>query len=255
METGEIEARYGSADVRFKGQGMALPERNVFTVDQIATRWRVDSDYVRATVQRRSLPQAFVVLGPARILMPAAAGGFLPHPQTRARPFRTSVTVSTLHSMPTLTRWPLKAVVRVFDYSGATEPAGPSLLQFRRFDKLFQTGWVLDFDPAETTIDGRDAILVALEDLKRFEQANAIDPSGRPKHLEPRHPRDTRMQRCRVIAELLWRRDPTATLVDIYRHEWIQKVACAGQPPAENTFREWVKDLNPNRSPGRRPKL
>lgn len=231
---------------------MALPEPSVFTIDQIANRWRVDSNYVRVLVQGRALPQAFIVHGSARIMMPADFGGFLPHPQTSARPFYTGVTVSTLHAPPTLTRWPLKAVIRVFDYSGPTEPTGPSLLQYRRYDKLHQMGWTLDFDPSDTIIVGRNPALVALEDLKHFEIANALD---RRKPRERLGARDTRMQRCRVIAELLWRRDPTATLVDIFRHEWIQKVACAGRPPTEGTFREWVKDLNPNRSPGRRPKL
>ena len=231
---------------------MALPEPSVFTIDQIASRWRMDNDYVRLLVQGRSLPQAFIVRGPARVLMPTGLGGFVAHPQTSARPFNTGVTVSTLHSPPTLIQWPLKAVIRVFDYSGPIEPAGPSLLQFRRYDKLHQMGWTLDFDPSETTVVGRDAALVALEDLKHFETANALD---RRRDRERCGTRDTRMQRCRVIAELLWRRDPTATLVDIFRHEWIQKIACAGHPPMEGTFREWVKDLNPNRNPGRRPKL
>lgn len=234
---------------------MALPECSVFTIEQIASRWRVDREYVRLLVEGRSLPQAYIIHGPARILLPASTGGLQPHPQTLAKPFHTWVTVSTLHSVPSLTRWPLRSIIRVSDYSGPLEPSGPSLLQFRRFDKMLNLGWILDFNSHETAIAGRDALLVAIEDLKQFELANNIGTRRRPNPQENHALRDTRMQRCRVIAELLWRRDRNATLVDVYRHEWTQKVACAGHPPAENTFREWVKDLNPNRKPGRRPKL
>ncbi|MDE0853586.1 MAG: hypothetical protein OSA97_04115, partial [Nevskia sp.] len=129
---------------------MALPECGVFTIEQIASRWRVDREYVRILVAGRGLPQAYIVHGPARILMPAAAGGFQPHPQTLAKPFQIRVTVSTLYSMPSLTRWPLRSIIRVSDYSGSLEPSGPSLLQFRRFDQVLILGWILDFDSHET---------------------------------------------------------------------------------------------------------
>jgi hypothetical protein len=33
----------------------------------------------------------------------------------------------------------------------------------------------------------------------------------------------------------------------------MQRIACEGKPPTEKTLREWIKDLNPNRAPGRRP--
>lgn len=32
-----------------------------------------------------------------------------------------------------------------------------------------------------------------------------------------------------------------------------QRAACEGKPPTEKTLREWIKDLNLNRAPGRRP--
>jgi len=233
---------------------MALSQRQVFSIDQISTRWGVDTDYVRNLVQTRQLAQAFMIFGPARLLMPNSFGTMQSHPDTITSPFQTGVLVSTLHKMPHLMEWPLTQVLRVFEFSGETPTGRLSLHQFRDHDRRGHLGWVIAFQERDALIVGREAMIVAFEDLMGYEAANGIDPVGPDGSQVTLHLRDTRKQRCRVVAEILWRRDPIATLIDVFRHEWIQKIACAGRPPAEKTFREWVKDLNPNRNPGRRPR-
>lgn len=233
---------------------MALPQRHVFSIDQISTRWGVDADYVRNLVLTRQLAQAYMIFGPARLIMSNSSGAARPHPDTSESPFQTGVLVSTLHKMPDPLEWPLAQVLRVFEFSGAIPTGRLSLQQIRDYDRTSHLGWVITFQEKGTTMIGSATTVVAFEDLVGYEIANGIDSVRSDGPPATRSVRDTRKQRCRVVAEILWRRDPDATLIDIFRHEWIQKIACAGRSPAEKTFREWVKDLNPNRSPGRRPR-
>lgn len=232
---------------------MALPQRHVFSIDQISARWGVDADYVRNLVLTRQLAQAFMIFGPARLLISDNSGTARSHPDTVVTPFQTGVLVSTLHKIPTLLEWPLAQVLRVFEFSGSVSHGRLSLQQFRDYDRAAHLGWVITFQERGATIIGSDVTIVAFEDLIGYEAANGIDQVRSDGPQATRPIRDTRKQRCRVVAEILWRRDPQATLVDVFRHEWIQQIASAGRPPAEKTFREWVKDLNPNRHPGRRP--
>lgn len=57
---------------------------------------------------------------------------------------------------------------------------------------------------------------------------------------------------CREIAKKLWDEDPSITIADMI---WGNEIAeaCDGKDYAERTLRNWIKDLCPNRSPGRRP--
>lgn len=231
---------------------MALPQRYVFSIDQISARWGVDADYVRTVVLTRQLAQAFMIFGPARLIMSNSSGAARPHPDTSESPFQTGVLVSTLHKIPDLLEWPLAQVLRVFEFSGASPTRRLSLQQFRDYERTDHLGWLIAFQDRDSIIVGRDTIFVAFEDLMSYEVANDIERFDSEVSQVTPHLRDTRKQRCRVVAEILWRRDPNATLIDIFRHEWIQKIACSGRSPAEKTFREWVKDLNPNRNPGRR---
>jgi hypothetical protein len=232
---------------------MALSERQVFSIDQISARWGVDSDYVLNLVLTRQLAQALMLFGPARLLMTDGSGAHRPHPDTAVLPFQTGILVSTLETMPNPWVWPLAQVIRVYEFSGAGPAGRLSLQQFRDNDLARTLGWVIAFEENKTTVVGRDTMIVSYDDLSGYEATNGIDPTRTNGSHLARHTRDARKQRCRVVAEILWRRDQAATLVDIFRHEWIQLVACAGRHPTEKTFREWVKDLNPNRKPGRRP--
>lgn len=94
-----------------------------------------------------------------------------------------------------------------------------------------------------------------MSDLQQYDAARGIQVASKAQQAENARLRDRRKQRCRVAASIAWRTNPSLTLTQVYRHPWVQEDACEGQPPTEKTFREWVKDLNPNRNPGRRPRL
>ena len=62
--------------------------------------------------------------------------------------------------------------------------------------------------------------------------------------------------KCREVAKLLWDTDPEITIADMCVRDEISKVAIqkSGELYKEGTIAKWIKDLCPNRKPGRRPK-
>jgi hypothetical protein len=61
-------------------------------------------------------------------------------------------------------------------------------------------------------------------------------------------------EQCRTIAESIWKSNPDTTIAYMAINDEITGIACEGKLYAEKTIRDWVKDLCPNRDPGRRPK-
>lgn len=59
--------------------------------------------------------------------------------------------------------------------------------------------------------------------------------------------------RRRGFAQRLWAKHPAMTILDMTRHEDITQFGCEGKEYSEKTIRNWIKDLCPNRNPGRRP--
>lgn len=78
---------------------------------------------------------------------------------------------------------------------------------------------------------------------------HAESPAG---GLAPRGSQEDRI-RCRTLAAVLWEDDPTLTAVQVIEHPWIKRHG-NGALYKNATIRRWIKDLNPDRSPGRRPK-
>lgn len=231
---------------------MIVPNRHVFSIEQLADRWGVDAEYVQQLIFTRQIPQAFVVSGPAKILTRDESGVIKVHPDTAIAPIRTRLLVSTLYTMPDERVWPLSFVRRVYEYVDPHHPGKLSLEHYCEYNRSKHLDWKIEFQEPGTVISGRDRHLIAVQDIVDFEIAHDVEPA--PPQEDSRKLRDSRKQRCRVVATILWRRDPTATLRDIFAHEWIKDIACEGHAPVEKTFRTWVKDLMPNRNPGRRPK-
>jgi hypothetical protein len=69
-----------------------------------------------------------------------------------------------------------------------------------------------------------------------------------------RHSQKVR-KKCREIATKIWQTE-TITIADMCRRPEIKEVAKNknGKPYVERTIRNWINDLSPNRSRGRRPK-
>jgi hypothetical protein len=154
--------------------------------------------------------------------------------------------------MPSAHYWPLKQVRRIYEFVAGDQLGRLSLLQYLDYARVRGLNWAIEFDAHTSTVEGATLPLVEATDLLHYEALWQIGPAPTKKRPPSGGTRDSRKQRCRVAAALIWRNDPLATLGHVYRHEWVQAVACEGQPPTEKSFRDWVKDLNPNRKPGRR---
>ena len=74
-------------------------------------------------------------------------------------------------------------------------------------------------------------------------QAGGRSPAERP---HQRH-----REAARAAADVLWRKDKTITIADMILCDEITK-ACGGKNYVEGTLRDWIKDLCPDRKPGRR---
>jgi hypothetical protein len=88
---------------------------------------------------------------------------------------------------------------------------------------------------------------VLLEDVERLETVAAE---------EKVHERNSNRhrERCRAIAALLWEKEPTRTIEDMILAPEILRFGQEGVGYINDTVRDWIKDLCPNRKPGRRPK-
>lgn len=232
---------------------MALPGRHVFTLERIADRWRVDVARVVELVHTKRLPRAFLVTGPARLALRSPSGEMIYNSDTRVEAASAKLLVATASGAPSFFCWQLAQVRRIYEFDAKFHSGRLSLLQYQEHDRLRGLGWELHFDPSRTTVDGGDTTLLEVRDVIEHERLWNIGPASQRQQRDSRRLRDTRKQRCRVVAEIIWRNDPQTTLARVFRHAWIQEVACEGKPPTEKTFREWVKDLNPDRRPGRRP--
>jgi hypothetical protein len=60
-------------------------------------------------------------------------------------------------------------------------------------------------------------------------------------------------EQCRKVAKSLWKKDSTITIADMIQRDEICH-ACDDKVYTEKAIRGWIKDLCPDRSPGRRPK-
>jgi len=95
-----------------------------------------------------------------------------------------------------------------------------------------------------------------LSDIEKLEKEYGTEPKistvadTKKKKLRPSQ---LHRKRCRKVAEKLWEEDPIITIADMALMNEITE-ACEGIIYAESTIRRWVKDLNPNPNPGRRPK-
>lgn len=64
-------------------------------------------------------------------------------------------------------------------------------------------------------------------------------------------PNQRHKEACRKVAKEIWKKEPTLTIPAMHKRREI-KEACESEEYAESTIRRWIKDLNPNRKPGRR---
>jgi hypothetical protein len=97
-----------------------------------------------------------------------------------------------------------------------------------------------------------------LSDIEGIESQYGFEPkedSGVSKQRKPR-PSRVAKERCREVAAKIWEEDPDITIRGMSERPEILEVTKRpdGLYYLERTIRGWIKDLCPNRSPGRRPK-
>lgn len=87
---------------------------------------------------------------------------------------------------------------------------------------------------------------------------NSANQSGHNKgqspNFRPLPAQKSHREKCRGIASLVWKKTPIMTIEDMVVSNEIKNHGCDGTVYNENTIRDWIKDLCPNRTPGRRPK-
>jgi hypothetical protein len=89
-----------------------------------------------------------------------------------------------------------------------------------------------------------DEVLFRVCDIVAFEKAN---PKKKTHRLSNQH-----KAAVRDIAGKLWNDDPGMTIEAAISHDAVNS-ACGNASYNEATIRRWIKDLCPNRKPGRRP--
>jgi len=81
-------------------------------------------------------------------------------------------------------------------------------------------------------------------------QSVYVDPPKKSRKLRP----DQRHRLAvREAAKKVWKEHPEMTIADMIERDELNEV-CEGRVYKEDTMRNWIKDLAPDRSPGRRPK-
>ncbi len=96
-----------------------------------------------------------------------------------------------------------------------------------------------------------------VEEIIDFEKRN-IDKWHKQENAKERNLRNDQRhkERSRAIAEMIWKSEPTITIVDMIQRDEIIEIACEGVIYTDKkTIPNWIKDLCPDRKPGRRPKL
>lgn len=93
--------------------------------------------------------------------------------------------------------------------------------------------------------------LIPDEALEEFAREYGIRPSQENQERRLR-PSQRHKAACRKVAASLWGKDPSITIAAMIQKDEIRD-ACEGKVYKEKTIRRWIKDLCPNRKPGRRP--
>jgi len=100
-------------------------------------------------------------------------------------------------------------------------------------------------------------LLFRRSDVEALE--NKIEIPGKkplPEKKKPGRWSQEQRTKCREVAKGLWEKDPTITIHEMMEREELLEVTKRkdDQLFVEKTLRNWIKDLCPNRKPGRRPK-
>ena len=133
----------------------------------------------------------------------------------------------------------------------------------KRLSSVKDVDWN-DIEDPESEMEAKQIItelvnsLFKMEDVEEFQKQFGIKgkadevpkPISTPRKLRPNQRHKTE---CRKVAERLWQEDPAITIADMALKNEINELF-GGRTYSEDTIRNWIKDLCPDRSPGRRKK-
>jgi hypothetical protein len=94
-------------------------------------------------------------------------------------------------------------------------------------------------------------VRIVRDEIDRYE--NARQPSGNDR-TPPQRDSHRHRERCRALAALFWEQDPEETIESMISRPELIRLGQEGSSYKPETVRNWIKDLCPNRAPGRRPK-
>jgi hypothetical protein len=92
-----------------------------------------------------------------------------------------------------------------------------------------------------------------LEDIELVEKETNPPEMGNQVGEIKLRPNQRHKEACRAKAKEIWEVSPGITIEDMIQHDEINEIF-DGRVYGEKTIRNWIKDLCPNRKPGRRPK-
>lgn len=106
--------------------------------------------------------------------------------------------------------------------------------------------------PSAAMAWGKGALDIAPPEA--LEKAFNREPEHTKKPTKKLKPCQRHKTQCREIAKRLWEENPALTIADLIlgNKEFID-TGCEGKAYVRATMHNWIKDLCPNRSPGRRP--
>jgi hypothetical protein len=94
-------------------------------------------------------------------------------------------------------------------------------------------------------------VRILREEIERYESAR--QPVGADR-TPPQRDSHRHRERCRAIAALLWEQDPKETIESMISRPELTRFGQEDSSYKPETVRNWIKDLCPDRAPGRRPK-
>ncbi len=91
------------------------------------------------------------------------------------------------------------------------------------------------------------------KDVEEFEKKSRLESANKDK--EKLRPSQEAKIKCREVAKKLWKKYPSMTIADMVNEQKMLDVSKRpnGDLYENKTVRTWIRDLCPNRSPGRRP--
>jgi len=110
-------------------------------------------------------------------------------------------------------------------------------------------GTIADIDVYDARLSRKNLRLLRAE-IERYEQVAQRDGAS----ARPGRASDFHRERSRAIATLIWEREPELTIESLLGRDEMTRIAQESVKYTAKTVRGWIKDLCPNRKPGRRPK-